>query len=471
MAIDYDVVIIGGTLAARYVALNGVQQRANIALVEPRLNISNIYHHAIREITKQNLDIENREDFDSAMLYAQSVAAQIDDQLSPTILAAAGVDVILGEGQFQAYPKSSYKLAFSVNERFLVSRSYLLATGSRPGIPFIEGLQATGYVTLSNIWQFLSQIIPQDKLPKNWVIIGGLAQSIEVAQTLRKFGCEVALIVEGSYILPYIDPEIAILLQAQLEVEGVRIFTETSVTQVMQIDGKKWIQAGDKAIETDEILVATQIQPNIDNLNLPAVGVKWHEYGLVVNHKLQTTNRHIYACGEILGGYNFLNLANYEAKIAIHNALFFSTKKVNYRSIPWALFTEPALAQVGLTERQALRRYGNEVLILKQYYKSIPAAQISSNITGICKLIVLRNGEILGGAIFGEKAEELINIIAFAIAHKIKVKHLESLASAHPGYTEILELTARKWEKQRLTNFDLQEFLDDFFLLRRSWRI
>ncbi|MEH2114531.1 dihydrolipoyl dehydrogenase family protein [Nostoc sp.] len=483
MTNDYDIVIIGGSLAGYYAALAATQLRATVALVEPKVDYGFTHHHALTEIAKLAQKLNNAAGsgihlthtdtsekchismaWQEVMLYAQCVASNLKEQHSPAILAAQGVDVIVGSGQFQSSPQ----LAFAVNNRLLRARNYLLATGSRPEIPDIEGLQGTGYLTLSNIWQSLQG----ETLPKNWVIIGGIPQSIEIAQTLARFGCSVTLVVKHPYVLPYLEPEIAILLQAQLEVEGVRVLTEKPVTQVKLIEDKKWIQAGDKAFETDEILVATGQQPNLESLNLATVGVKWHRRSLVVNDKLQTTNHRIYACGDVIGGYDFANIANYEAKIALNNALFFPRLRVNYCSTPWAIFSVPILAQVGLTEAQAKRQFGRDVLVLRQYFKTVAAAQLRDETTGMCKLIVLRNGEILGASILGGEAGELINLIALAISQKIKVKDLGNLSPVYPSFSVILEQTAKEWSKQKLnSNIALQEFLEGFFHFRRNWNL
>ncbi|MBW4507391.1 MAG: NAD(P)/FAD-dependent oxidoreductase [Scytonematopsis contorta HA4267-MV1] len=491
MTIDYDVVIIGGSIVGRYAAMNAAQQRANVALVEPSsLDDGFVYHHAFGSITNRlRQTLQNARfgihlistslsekcqislGWEEAALYAKSIAANITEQLSPAILGAAGVDVISGSGHFQgSQARRPGDLAFIVNNRLLSARHYLLATGSTPAIPAIEGLQSVGYLTLSNIWHSLNSSANSHTPPQNWVIIGGVPQSIELAQILARLGFRVALILSRPYLLPNLDPEISALLQAQLEIEGVRVLTQTAVTQVMRIENKKWVQAGDKAIEADEIVVATGQQANLDSLNLPTVGVKWHPGRLLVNNKLQTTNQRIYACGDVIGGYDFVNVAKYEAKIAIDNALFFPTRKVNYNSVPWALFTQPMLAQVGLSEKQAKSQYGNdEILVLRQYFKSLTAAQITDETTGICKLIVKRNGEVLGGSLLGKESGELINIIALAIAQKIKAKHLANLSTVYPSFAEILQQTALEWNQQKLSNFGLQEFLDDFFLFRRGW--
>jgi pyruvate/2-oxoglutarate dehydrogenase complex dihydrolipoamide dehydrogenase (E3) component len=502
MTIDYDVVIIGGSLTARYAALVAKQLHAKVALVEPKVNYGFFYHQAISEIGNlaQHLreavglnipssEVETPEKssisvvLPEAMLYAQAVVANIEAQHSAANLAALGVDVIFDNGQFQSSPH----LAFAVSDarggqhqRLLRSRTYLLASGSRPAIPEIDGLSATGYLTLSNIWQFLlygrgnpAPGLSAPTPPKNWVILGGVPQSIEIAQTLARLGCHVILIVKRSQILPNIDPEIAQLLQAQLEVNGIRIITQTTVTQVRRIDHKKWIQAGDKAIETDEILVATGQQPNVESLNLAAVDVKWYQRHLVVNNKLQTTNPRIYACGDVIGGYDFINVAKYEARTALNNALFLPNSQINYRCIPLAIFSQPMLAQVGLTEKKAKQQYHHqEVLVLRQYFKTVAAAQIGNETTGICKLILLRNGEILGAEIFGAAAGELINIIALAMSQNLKIQQLENLSPIYPSFAEILEKSVQEWHQKNLnSNIAYLEFIESFLHFRRDWNL
>ncbi|KST67320.1 dihydrolipoyl dehydrogenase family protein [Mastigocoleus testarum] len=496
MTIDYDVVIIGGTLAGRYAAWSATQFKARVALVEPNVSqepiknsiknytftqtskflqkLSNLPGFGIDALCSETKELsETKEqcqilwDWDLATLYADGIFTNTHQQLSLTMLAAQGVDVVTDKGQFQISPN----LSFVVKDRSLRSRSYLLATGANPAIPDIEGLGTVGYVTSLNIWDLF--IKSQSTPPRNWTILGGLPQSIEIAQILVRLNCQVTLILEHPYIFSQLDPEIALLILAELEAEGVRILQETVVTQVRQIDGKKWLQAGDKAIETDEIVVATAQQPNIESLNLAAVGVKWYQNRLLVNKKLQTTNHKIYACGDVMGGYSFGNIANYEARIALKNALFFPISKVNYRSIPWGISSQPAIAQVGLTEPQAKRRHSpKEIIVLKQYFKTLTKAQVQDEITGICKLIIRPNGEILGASILGKSAGEIINIIALAIAKKIRIKELSSLSAIYPSYSEILVQTAQMWEREKLNrNTGLKDFLENFFHFRRSWKI
>ncbi|MTJ10331.1 NAD(P)/FAD-dependent oxidoreductase [Anabaena sp. UHCC 0204] len=480
--VDYDIVIIGGSIAGYQAALTATQLGAKVALIvgadsahpynlHPQYVLSEISKITQQSRNLVNLEIQEKNinlntaspNWKNGLVYADAVSKNITQINSFGNLVAQGVDIIVGNGQFQ----SSRKLSFTINNRRLYSRTYLLANGSRPLIPNINGLETIEYLTIANIWEYLERTA----LPKNWVILGGIPQSIEIAQILAKFGCHVTLIIKYSNILPNLDSEISKLIIAQLEVDGVRVFTQTTITQVRYIENKKWVQAGNKAIETDEILIATGQQPNLEYLNLPAVGVKWYQQRLVVNEKLQTTNHRIYACGDVIGGYDLINLSNYEANIAIKNALFFPRLKVNYECVPWGIYFQPMVAQVGLTEQQAKLQYPlKQILSFKQYFKIATASQIHSEITGICKLVVLENGKILGCSILGIEAAELINLIALAISQNIKIQNLAKLSPIYPSFSEILIQTAREWNKNRIQkNHTLQEFLASLFNVLRDW--
>jgi pyruvate/2-oxoglutarate dehydrogenase complex dihydrolipoamide dehydrogenase (E3) component len=434
-----------------------------------------------------------------AMQWAKEVIDTCSEQISPVILGSLGVDVIRGAGEFCRLPH----LGFIVNNRRLRARAYLIATGSRPEVPDIDGVKAINYRTPADIFQKGLQVgrlqvesspelevghstledanQPSNLPPFNsqpsthqlqgsWVIIGGSPISIELAQTLVRLNCEVTLVVDTSQILPKEDLEASLLVQAQLEAEGIRVFTESPVTQVRRIDGKIWVQAGDQAIEADEIVLATGYQPNVEGLNLEGVGVNYNRQGLVLNEKLQTTNPRIYACGDVAGGYQLAHIAQYEASVALKNALFFPVHKVDYRGIPWAIFCEPQVARVGLTEAQARRRYGKDVFVVRQSFKTLDKAQWLGETTGFCKMIGRQNGEILGALIVGSEATELIGAIALAIRQKMKMKALADLPLVSPTLSEIIHKTALEWQQQRHSRHKmLQNFWEGFFNLRRNW--
>lgn len=491
MKLDYDIIIIGDSIAGYEAALYAAQLHAKVALVKSQPTYQLNYVYPLRELsrisyqylemmglgicddqlagTKVLKQVQQRErslisSYQRAIFYAQGIESQFNLINSLDNLATQGVDIIIGTGEFA----NSRKPSFRVQGRTLRGSRYLLACGSVTKIPHIENLPTTGYLTLASIWQYLVST----NLPKHWVILGGLPQSIEIAQTLAHLGCHINLLLNHPTVLSYLEPEIVELLVAQLETDGVNVWREETVTQVRKIQGQKWVQLKDQTIETDEILIASQQRPKIDNLNLATLRIKSPGDRLTTNDKLQTTNPNIYACGDIIGGYDMDNIAKYEAKIAVKNALFFPKHRVNYSAIPWIICTQPMVAQVGVTELQAKKRYNkNQVLVFKNYFKTTTAAQIKNETTGICKLIVLENGKILGCSIFGQEAEEIINLIALAISQNLKIEDLENLAVAYPSCSEILTQTAREWSRHKLyKNHLLEEFLQSFLHFRREWK-
>ncbi len=523
MTVEYDLIVIGGSTAGIHAAVAAAHLNARVALVENEhlqknwLGYGAIYNQALTQVGRVVQQVRDAHQFgvrtsgaDStqqrqipsvqlteAMQWAEAVVSTCSEQNSPAILASLGIDAIAGSGEFCRRPH----LGFLVNSRRLRGRAYLIATGSRPTIPDIEGLQTVGYLTPVDIWNQGLQVEqglqlgklqvessnqssilqPSNLQPPNlqpsplqlsgsWVVIGDDPIGIELAQTLARLNFDVTLVASTPHILPKEDPEASRLVQAQLEVEGVRVLTQSPVSQVMRIEDKKWIQAGDRAIEADEILLATEQQPNIESLNLEGVGVKFNRHGIELNEKLQTTNPRIYACGDVASGFRQAHIAQYETSIALKNALFMPYFKVDYRGIPRAIFSDPQLARVGLTEAQARHRYGKDVFVVRHYFKTVDKAQLLGETTGFCKIVGRQDGEILGASIVGSDASELIGAIALAIRQKLKVGAIADLPFASLTLSEIVHQTATEWQRQSLNrNKTLQNFLESFFNLRRRW--
>jgi pyruvate/2-oxoglutarate dehydrogenase complex dihydrolipoamide dehydrogenase (E3) component len=475
---EYNLVVIGGTTAGRRAAMAAVRRQSRVALVEPPigkiwLGAGSIYSQTLNqaaqlfqqlppggisrgeESASGNLPIPAGQ-FSDPWEYAHAVADNWAEENSLAVLAAEGVDVIMGSGEFCRLPH----LAFNVNQRQLRSRAYLIASAARPAIPEIPGLAETGYMTAADLWQ--KPLLKQANL--SWAIIGGSPIGIELAQALARLGGNITLIVKGDRLLSNEDSEAAQLIQAQLEADGVKVITRSQVTHAKRIEGKRWVLAGDSALEVDQILVAAGQTPDIQSLNLDGVGVKYHQRGIIVNSKLQTTNPQIYACGDFLGGYQFSQVAEYEAGIAVKNALFFPVFSVDYGAIPRAIFSEPPLARVGMTEAEARKQYGKDVLVLRQYFKSAIKGQILGATTGLCKIIVRSQGEILGASIVGKEAEELIQLIALGMQQKIKIEAIAHLPAISTTFSEVLQQAAAQWQQHH------QPFWHNFWESWFNWR-
>jgi pyruvate/2-oxoglutarate dehydrogenase complex dihydrolipoamide dehydrogenase (E3) component len=478
MTNDYDLVVIGSSPEVILAAVTAASFKARVALVEQpyQKGFDAIYSRTFSHVAHLSEQLETARELGAyqpiphleiqlpqVRSWAQEVSAILSEQSSPAILASLGIDTIKGSGEFCRLPRQ----AFIVGDRKLRSRNYLIATGSHLVTHNFDEVETVGYLTPSDLLQ------PNKlaSLPFNLVIIGNSPLAIELAQNLSKAGRNITLIVEDKYLLPTEDIEAARLIQAKLEADGVKILIESSVTQVRRIEEKKWLQAADRAIETDEILLVGRRQPNIEGLNLEGVGVRVNHWGIQLNEKLQTTNPRIYACGSVAGGYEGLtHLVRFEANIAVKNALFLPLFTVDYRTIPYLIFTNPPLARVGMTEDRARKRYGKDVWVVKQNFKAIAQAQVLGETTGFCKLIVRGNGEILGAHIMGAEAGELISAIALAMKNKIKLGSIVSTPFPSLTLSEMFQEIAFEWQRQRLKqNKNLQDFLENLFICLRNF--
>ncbi|MBD2462751.1 NAD(P)/FAD-dependent oxidoreductase [Oscillatoria sp. FACHB-1407] len=480
MRFDYDLVVIGGAIAARHAALTAALWNARVALVEPLQPSPGVdavtIQQALKYVGQTVRQVQQAEAFGihspregshpvvnwaEALYWAQGVVTNLEEGRSPTVLAAHGVDVIVGNGEFCRRPR----VGFVVNGRVLRSRRYLIAPATRQTILPIDGLAQANPLTLSALWKSLPSLKPTAHL----ILIGGNPIGVELAQTLNRCGFQVTLLTNRDRLLPQEDLDAVRLIQAQLEAEGVEVLTQAEVTQVRQLGAQKWVQAGTRALEADEIIVATDSPPDFASLNLTAVDVEVSARGIPVNAKLQTSNPRIYACGEALEGYSFAHIAQYEADIAVRNALFFPRFRVNYALMPWAIATDPTLAHIGLTEAQARKQYGDRLTVLYQPLKRVTKAQMQGNTTGFCKLIVRPDGQLVGAHIVSPEAEELIGAIAPLIRHNYPLQDLEFFPAISPGWSEILHLAALQWRQhQSDRNSVMGELREMWFNWRRS---
>jgi pyruvate/2-oxoglutarate dehydrogenase complex dihydrolipoamide dehydrogenase (E3) component len=440
-------VIIGDTAAAKEAATFGVTAGAKIAWAIPEVIEDIKIHPQADWYLLALIEAARVRQGNGTKAYWYSASAAIETlslQAAPALLAMAGVDTIVGTPEFFRLPH----LGVRVGKRTLRARSYLVATGSvPPDVESMPGLEETGYVTI----QTLANVAQRQEIPQRWAIIGTEVGGVELAQTLARIGHQVTAIIEGERILPQEDPQVSYQIQQLLEAEGVEIYLNRSISAVRAATGHKLIFMGDETIAVDEIFVALPDRPAIETFNLAGVEVDYDDMGISVNERLQTTtNPRIYACGSVcgsvLGGYHSDRLSRAEARVATHNCLWWRKREIDYDCIPHTLNTEPPLARVGLSATAAADHQG--AIMLEHRYHQNQRLAIDSIKTGWCQMIISKRGEILGATIWGERATELIEIIAFAMSNRLPIDRLSGMVGMSPTYAEIIYQTAAQWPPQ-----------------------
>ena len=471
MAKDYDLVIIGGGSGGLVVASAAAQLKAKVALVEkhrlggdclwfgcvPSKSLIHASRVAYQSRHSSNYGVYTNPPeikFTEAINHVQKVIGTIEPHDSPERFRELGVEVIFGDGQFIDQD------TFEVNGRQLQPRNFVISTGSSPAIPNVPGLAEAGFLTNE-------QVFSVTKLPESLIVIGAGPIGCELGQAFSRLTSNVTIVSSREHILPKEDLEASLVVENQFLAEGIKIVKSARAEKVEVVDGKKVVWINGEKLIADEILLATGRTPNIKTLNLDSANVSYNRQGIKVNQKLQTTNKKIYACGDVIGGYQFTHVAGYEATIVLQNSLFLPTKQVDYRVIPWATFTQPELARVGMSEEQAREIYGDSIYVLKQEMKEVDRAQAEGAINGFAKIITTQDGQILGATLVGESAGELIHEIVLAMRNKLKIGSLTGI-HIYPTLSEINSKTGLLLTKQKYAkNQNLQNLLTKFFSFRR----
>ncbi len=385
---------------------------------------------------------EVRVDFAKVRAHVRSVIEAIAPTDSAERFSGLGVRVIQGDARFRD------KRTVVVGEDFEIrARRIVIATGSRPALPSIPGLHDGAYFTNETIFDL-------DVLPSHLVVIGAGAVGLELAQAFRRLGSGVTVLDAGP-ALAQDDPECVDILLAQLEREGIAIHTGVTVTRISRAIGHVGVAIArdgkEEMVGGSHLLVAAGRTPVIDSLDLKIAGVRYAEGGILVGRNLKTSNSRVYAIGDVAAGQpRFTQAASYQAGLVIRNALFRQRVRAEPELIPHAIFTEPELAQAGLTEAQAHARKLS-IRVLRRPYHDNDRAHAERQTHGHIKIIADRNGRILGVTIVGAQAGELIGAWALAIAQGLNLRNFAEVVLPYPTLSEVGKRAAIDFYLPRLT--------------------
>jgi len=310
------------------------------------------------------------------------------------------------------------------------ARRFVIATGSRAAAPKISGLETLTYFTNETIFQLTD-------LPRHLLIVGAGPIGCEMAQAFRRLGSRVTVVEMGA-ILPRDDSEATAVIRRALLAEGVEVIEGAGIASAASRSGGIVLSLKDGAqVEGSHLLIATGRQVNVEDLGLELAGVVHGPKGVEVDRRLRTTNRRIFAAGDVAGGPQFTHVASYHAGIVLRNALFRIPAKVDLRALPWVTYTDPELAQVGMKENDARRRWGDSIRVLKAAFAENDRAQTEAQTEGFAKIIASRNGAILGATIVGAHAGELIHSVSLAISSGLKLNAFTQAIFPYPTLGEI----------------------------------
>ncbi len=465
MKYDFDLIVIGGGSAGLVAASAGAGMGASVMLCESSLMGGDCLNygcvpsktflrsaHLAREISESDkfgINASFSADLAAVSGRVSKIISDIAPHDSKERFEGMGVCVIIGAGVVTG------RREVTVNGKKHTARRIIIAAGSEPFLPPIQGLSETPYYTNKTIFSLKEK-------PKHLITIGGGPIGLELSQGFANLGCSVSVIDTNDHLFKKDEPEVAPIIERVFEDDGVSLYMNSTVISVSGVEGdiSVKIKQGDteKVLKGDALLVATGRAPATDKLISDDVLIKRDKRGFIeVDSYLMTSIPGIYACGDVIGGYMFTHAAGYEASVAVRNALVFKMFKANYSNIAWTTYTAPAVARVGLSEAQAREKgkFGSfEMVSIAENDRG----RAEGEEVGFLKVILDKKGVVIGATILSKHADEMLPALSLMVSQKIKLSAAMSVIYQYPIIGEVLKTAAlqsfkrgvKDWQKNLL---------------------
>lgn len=456
---DYDLVVIGGgaagLTASQVVAATGKR----VALVESSrpggeclytgcvpskavLSLAKRIHEA-RKVDRLGFELSGKPVWSQVKTYLSQAISQLAIVDSPDALAHVGVEVIAGRAAFVA--PHTVQVSDANRTFSLTGRRYILATGSKAHFPSIPGLKDVSYLTHETLFDLMD-------LPSHLIIVGGGAMGCEMAQAFWRLGSEVTLIQNQERLLPQAEPELSQALLQALREEGIQVLLDT---QIQQVSGSIEVRLNAGTIQGSHLLIAAGKRPRLEGLGLERIGAAYSDRGLEVNRLMRsTTCGYLYGAGDVTGGPMFTHWATEQATLAALGSmglwgtgLAYLRRRSAALEIPSVVFTDPEIAQWGLTEIAARKKYGTKVVVIDFDYAQLDRA-VTEDSKGLVKLVALRGWfdspvglKIVGAHVVGERAGEIIHLLSLPSRLGFMPLKLALLPHAYPTFAEATRLS------------------------------
>ncbi|KAA3656748.1 MAG: pyridine nucleotide-disulfide oxidoreductase [Chloroflexi bacterium] len=443
--VDYDLVVIGAGSAGLTAVDFAVELGGRVALVEKYriggdctwtgcvpskalLQVGKVIKMAETAVSFGLTPSPTKVDMKQVRTHIQQVIADIYQHETVDVLRGKGIDVFTGAARFV----DSHTI--QVGEQTITSRNFIVATGAKPFILPISGLETVPYHTYETVFD-------NEQLPNHLIVLGAGAVGVELAQAYRRLGADVTLI--DVQLLPDVDADARAVMHQVLADEEIK-FVEGVVTAVhTPTPNKMDVIVNERTISGDMLLVATGRRPNIESLDLEKAGITFSKEGIDTNEKLQTTTKHIFAAGDCTGGFQFTHYAGWQGFQAARNALLPGSAPGMMDTVPWTIFSDPEIAQVGLAEAVARTQF-EIVQVTRQSLDRVDRAVTDQSVAGFIKIVHEENGRILGATIVAPRAGEMINEFAIAMQHNLKIRDLAEAMHVYPSYGMGIQRLAAK---------------------------
>jgi len=475
-AYDYDIGIIGGGAAGLTVVSGAAQLGARTLLIEKEkelggdclhfgcvpsktLILTARAYHTMKNAQAFGLPAVEVPpvDFVKVKKRIQSVIATIQKHDSEERFCSLGAKVELGEPAFVD------EHSIHLNGQRISAKNWVIASGSSPQIPPIEGLNKTPHITNKEIFSL-------DRLPASMIILGAGPIATEMAQAFSRLGTKVHVIQRSGQILSKEDRDMADAVTQVLAAEGVIFHLNVAVLDVK--DSGRWkevrIQNKDEEVSTlkaEQILVAMGRSPNLEGLHLEEIGVAFDRKGIQVDARMRTTRKHIYAAGDVTGKFQFTHAAGYEGGIVVSNAIFHLPRKADYTFLPWCTYTDPELAGIGMNEKAA-KDEGIEYTVFTETFQDNDRSLAEGNRTGKIKMLLDTNEKPIGVQILGPHAGELLSEWVVVMSGKVKLSTLADAVHPYPTLGEINKRVAGAYLSPKIFSDTVKKGLKFFFHLK-----
>lgn len=442
---NVDICVIGAGSGGLSVAAGAVQMGASVALFERGkmggdcLNYGCVPSKALLAAGHAAAHYGHTSQFGVAGGSADVDFAAVNDHVHGVIAGIAPHDSVerfedLGVEVYQEGARfAGPREVIGENGTKVRARRFVIATGSSPAVPPIPGLDTVDYLTNETVFNLRER-------PEHLIVVGGGPIGLEMAQAHRQLGSKIT-VLEAMQIMGPDDRDLVAVVRARLEGEGIAIHEGAKVVSVASDDGGVTVSCEHDGKSFDvtgsHILVAAGRAPNLSSLDLDAAGIGHDKRGIEVDARLRTTNKRVFAVGDVAGKYQFTHIAGYHAGIVIRNILFRLPAKLNYDAVPWVTYTDPELANVGMTEKDAREAYGDDVRVVTAEFAENDRARTERRTDGFVKAVIGRKGRILGAGIVGPHAGEVIQPWILAISQKMKIGAMAQMISPYPTLGEI----------------------------------